>query len=283
MPSLVLTSLVWAVSFGLIKHYLGRVEPSFVAFSRLALACLLFLPWLRLRGVRTRGAFRLGLLGAIQFGLMYSLYLLAFRRLQAYQVAMLTIMTPIWVCLIEDVMRRRFSFGPVLAALLATVGAAVVLSGGRFGRPSWEGIALVQASNACFALGQVAYRRIRPSFPGVPERSLMAWLYLGAVAVTLPLASVDFATSVGQLTLREAAVLSYLGFVASGLGFFLWNHGALQVKTATLAVMNDVKTPLGVAVSLLVFGESVRMDRLLIGGVIVVGAVLVARQRAAGD
>ena len=44
--------------------------------------------------------------------------------------------------------------------------------------------------------------------------------------------------------------------VASGAGFFLWNVGATRVSSGTLAVMNNAKVPLGVAVSLLVFGET---------------------------
>jgi drug/metabolite transporter (DMT)-like permease len=50
--------------------------------------------------------------------------------------------------------------------------------------------------------------------------------------------------------------LLYLGLIASGLGFFLWNRGATRVDAGTLAVMNNAKIPLAVACSLLFFGES---------------------------
>ena len=78
--------------------------------------------------------------------------------------------------------------------------------------------------------------------------------------MTLPMTRNHLATAVGQVACLQAAVLLYLG-CASGLGFFLWNHGALRVSTVVLAVMNDAKTP-----PLVVFRESVRLDRLLVGG-----------------
>ena len=54
----------------------------------------------------------------------------------------------------------------------------------------------------------------------------------------------------------------YLGAIASGLAFFLWNLGATRVGTGTLAVLNNLKVPLTVAVSLLFFGEQADVFRL---------------------
>jgi len=62
--------------------------------------------------------------------------------------------------------------------------------------------------------------------------------------------------------------------VASGLGFWLWNAGARRVSAGTLAVFNDLKIPLAVAVSLLVFGEQTDLPRLLMGGTLVLAALL---------
>jgi drug/metabolite transporter (DMT)-like permease len=278
MPSLLITSLLWAFSFGLIKHHLAGVDPRFVAFARLALAALLFLPWLRFQRIQAKLVLQLCLIGAIQFGLMYLLYLQAFQFLQAYQVALLTIVTPIWVCLSEDLLRRTFSWRPIWAAGLAIVGAAVVLGGRGFGRAAFGGILLLQASNACFALGQVLYRRMRQRGPAFAETSMFGWLYLGAVAVTFPMAFTSMPAAVGRLNWHEFWVLSYLGLVASGLGFFLWNQGAARVSASVLAVLNNAKTPLGLLVSLLWFGESVQLVRLAIGSTIVVFATLYAQR-----
>ena len=51
MVLLLLVSLLWAFSFGLIKTFLGGVDSAFVAAVRLLLALAVFLPFLRLRAV----------------------------------------------------------------------------------------------------------------------------------------------------------------------------------------------------------------------------------------
>jgi drug/metabolite transporter (DMT)-like permease len=58
------------------------------------------------------------------------------------------------------------------------------------------------------------------------------------------------------------AALIYSGLVASGLAFFLWNRGAARAAPSTLAVLNNLKAPLAIAVSLLVFGEQADIPRL---------------------
>ena len=48
----------------------------------------------------------------------------------------------------------------------------------------------------------------------------------------------------------QGAVLVYLGIVASGIGFFLWNAGARRSAPGVLAVGNNLKIPLAAAVFL---------------------------------
>ncbi|MCB0265532.1 MAG: EamA family transporter, partial [Calditrichaeota bacterium] len=73
--------------------------------------------------------------------------------------------------------------------------------------------------------------------------------------------------------------LLYLGILASGVCFFLWNFGARQVNAGSLAVANNLKVPLGVAAALLFFGESADVPRLLIGGGIILAALLANEKR----
>jgi drug/metabolite transporter (DMT)-like permease len=68
-------------------------------------------------------------------------------------------------------------------------------------------------------------------------------------------------------------VLLYLGLLASGLGFFLWNIGVTRVAAGTLAVFNNVKIPLAVLVSLLFFAEQTELLRLVMGGALIMLAL----------
>ncbi|MCB1183917.1 EamA family transporter, partial [bacterium] len=57
------------------------------------------------------------------------------------------------------------------------------------------------------------------------------------------------------------------------LGFYLWNRGAARTGAGELAAANNLKVPLAVAVSWLVFGEEAASGRVIAGLLLVCGAV----------
>jgi drug/metabolite transporter (DMT)-like permease len=267
---LILVSLIWAFSFGLIGSQLRGVDSVFVAFARLLLSLLVFLPLWRPRRLPRGLLWQVLAIGGLQFGVMYLAYIYSYRFLQSHQVAILTIFTPLLVTLLSDALVRRPMWGFLAGAALAVAGAGVVEYRGIAGQGALlKGLLLVQLANLCYAAGQVWYRRLRRRQPQLKDREIFAWLYIGAVIVSgaLAAATVDFAAV--RLTWTQAGALVYLGAVASGLCFFLWNVGATRVSSGTLAVANNLKIPLAVAVSLLVFGEATNVTRLLIGGALI--------------
>ena len=72
----------------------------------------------------------------------------------------------------------------------------------------------------------------------------------------------------------------WLGLGASGLGYYLWNYGASQVNAGTLAVMNNALVPAGLLVNLLIWNREVDFVRLLAGGVLIVGALMISLKRS---
>jgi drug/metabolite transporter (DMT)-like permease len=277
---LTLVSLIWAFSFGLIKKYLTGLDPAVVAFARMALALPLFLPFLRTRGLHFRQIGHLMLIGAVQYGFMYATYLFAFRYLAGYQVALLAITTPLFVTFLNDCYSRRFHPLNLVWALLAIAGALVIVYHEKGLGGILTGILLMQVSNACFAWGQLAYKRLRPSLPDISDYRIYALLYLGALIVTA-IASTMLGSwnSLLQANAQEWLVLIYLGVLASGLGFYWWNRGAVQTNPGTLAVFNNLKIPLTVAVSLLIFQEKADLLRLLIGSLLILVALFYSARR----
>lgn len=279
MPLLIIVSLLWAFSFGLIKRHLGGVDSTFVAAARLGLALVVFLPFLRVRGVTWRTGLGLAGIGAVQFGLMYLAYIESFRYLRAYEAALFTITTPIFVTLFADALERTLRIRALVAALLAVAGTAFVAVRSSELQVTLTGLALVQGSNAAFAVGQVAYRRLRQRTPTLRDRDVFALLYGGAFLV----AALAVGVKGVEVTLAPAQVwtLVYLGVLASGAGFFLWNVGATRVGSGTLAVMNNAKVPLAVVVSLLFFGETAPLPWLAAGLATLGVAVWLAEQPTA--
>ena len=275
MLYLLVVSLVWAFSFGLIKNALAGVDANFIAAARLWVAFLVFAPFLRLRGLDRRLALRLGLVGVFQFGLMYLAYNYSFGSLKAYEVALFTIFTPIYVTLIDDALRRRLNGLHLAMAALAVAGTAVVKQGGLANPEALGGFLLVQVSNLCFAFGQVYYVHTLKNAPGVSNLRVFGLLYLGGALVASLSAAIFTPWAQFSLSLPQAGTLLYLGAVASGVSFFLWNKGARQVNAGALAIFNDLKVPLAVLVSLLFFGEQASLPHLLLGGALVLAALLV--------
>lgn len=281
MPHLLLTSLIWAFSFGLVKRYLAGIDAGFVAFARLALALLLFLPLWRPRRAGLQAALPLALVGTVEFGLMYVFYIHSFRFLPAHQVALFTVFTPLYVTLIADLLERRLRALRLGTALLAAAGTAVILYAGRASGAPAVGFLLVQASNACFAAGQVWYRRLAAGAPW-RDRDVFAWLYLGgAVAAALSMAAAP--GPLPRLAGAPAVVLLYLGLLATGVGFYLWNIGASRVSSGVLAVMNNLKVPLAVVVALVFFGEEANLLRLAIGGAAIALALYLNASNGTGS
>jgi drug/metabolite transporter (DMT)-like permease len=220
---------------------------------------------------------RLAVIGAVQFGLMYVLYLRAFSHLQSFEVALLTITTPFFVTLLDGALQRQFVLSYAGAALLSIAGAAVIVWHGIVTRNGLIGVLLVQASNICFAVGQIAWRETRDNLPAKTKDSeVFAWPYLGAVVVAAACSAFTTPWSTVHVTFWQAAILVYLGVIASGVCFFWWNIGATHVNAGTLAVFNNVKIPLAVACSLLVFGEHVDLRRLALGGLLMAAGVWLA-------
>ena len=271
MLLLFVVSILWALSFGLTATVSNLGAP-FVTAVRTVLAALVFLPFLEVKGLSRRQVWTFVGIGALQFGLMYLLYIASFAWLRPSEVALFTIFTPLFVTLADDLLEWRFSWLFLLTAALAVVGTGICVWTG-LGRTGFvRGFLLMQGANLCFALGQVFYRRVAPA-SGKRDLDLMGLLYLGAagVAVAMAAPSVPW-EKVRAMDLRQMAVLVYLGGVASGLGFFLFNAGARRTDIGTLAIFNNMKIPLAILASGLVFGDPVDWPRLAVGGLVIAGA-----------
>ena len=281
MLYLLLASLLWAFSFGLIKGQLAGIDPVLVAAGRLLLAAVVFAPALgRVSLPRRVWLPALGL-GAVQFGLMYVVYIAAFAWLPAWLVALFTVFTPLYVLLLVDLRERRFAWRHLLAALLAVAGAAVVVARGLPSGSGWTGVLLLQLANLCFAAGQVWFPDLQRRAGG-HEATLLAWMYQGAVVLTLLL--LPFRGGLDPAAWNRGALLTllYLGVVPTALGFYLWNKGAARTSSGLLAVANNLKFPLAVLVSWVVFGEQADYLRVMLGLALIVGAVFLAEPAPAG-
>lgn len=278
MILLLLTTVLWAFSFSLIGVYLaGQVDGWFAVLVRVALAALVFLPFLRWRGVQAKQALLYMALGACQLGVMYLFYYQSFLYLSVPEVLLFTIMTPIYVTLIYDLMQgNRLRWGYLFSALLAVLGALII----RYNPLSPQfllGFALIQGANICFGIGQVGYKRVMEISP-MPQRNAFSWFYLGALCVALPAWLLFGHHQMMPTTGLQWGILIWLGVGASGMGYFMWNYGATQVDAGTLAIMNNVLIPAGLLVNLAIWQQHPDWIRLIAGGAVIALSLWVHRR-----
>ncbi|MGO1342956.1 carboxylate/amino acid/amine transporter [Chromohalobacter japonicus] len=276
MGYLIGVTMLWAFSFSLIGVYLsGQVDSYFAVLTRIGLAALVFLFWLRPRRMPLGHVLGLMAIGAVQLGAMYIGFYQSFLLLSVPEVLLFTIFTPLYITLIDDILKGRFTPFYLLTATLAVLGAAVI----RYADISdtyWAGFLVVQSSNLCFAVGQVAYRHLAPRLPReVAHRHVFGWFYLGALCVALPAFWLFGDITALPTTSLQWGVLIWLGVVASGLGYFLWNKGACRVDAGTLAIMNNALVPAGLLVNLLIWNRDADVPRLALGGGILLASLLI--------
>ncbi len=266
MLYLITASLAWAFSYGLIKFNLYNLDSSLVASLRMLCALLVFAPFLRLKMIHRRQVLQLMVIGAIQYGVMYICFLRSFQYLDAYQVALFTTFTPLYVIIINDLLERKFNHHHIKVALIAVLGGAVIYFNCINQENSFTGFMLVQCSDLCFAYGQVAYKRLRQQSAIIRDVQVYGLLFIGAfiIAALMTTASSGW-HRVLEINLQQILIIIYLGTVASGICFFLWNKGATITNIATLAAFNNLKSPLAITVSLVFFKEHTNIPRLMIG------------------
>jgi drug/metabolite transporter (DMT)-like permease len=274
MIYLLIATIIWGFSFGLIKNNLAGVDPIFVSFCRMGLAFAIFLPFLQWKKLKPRLSIRMILIGSLQFGAMYICYTSAFQFLKAYEVALFTIFTPLFVTLFDGTLRRRLSWLFLATSLMTVVGTAIVEYQQLTSPTFWQGFILVQLSNLAFAIGQILYRREFEKISEVRDVNIFGFLYLGGVLLTGIAAAFFSPWSKVLLNPTRAWSLIYLGIVASGIGFFLWNLGARKINVGALAIANDLKIPVAILISLVIFRETTDLPRLLLGGSIVILALV---------
>lgn len=263
-------TVLWAFSFSLIGVYLaGQVDAWFSVWMRIALAGLVFVPFLKFKGIPRAFIGKLMAIGGIQLGLMYCFYYQSFLLLSVPEVLLFTVFTPIYVTLIYDLLKGRFSPWYLVTAMIAVAGAAIIKFSG-VNSDFLSGFLVVQGANICFALGQVGYKHVMEQAPvEISQRTVFGYFYIGALIV----ASIAFALLGNPeklpTTPLQWGILTYLGLIASGLGYFLWNKGACMVNAGALAVMNNALVPAGLIVNIVIWNRDVDLTRLLLGGAVI--------------
>lgn len=278
MPYLLVVTMIWAFSFSLIGEYLaGRVDSDFAVLFRVAVAALVFVPFTLWRGLPKRLLGGLWLAGALQFGVTYLCLYRSFTVLTVPEVLLFTVLTPIYVTLLDDALARRFNPWALVAALVA-VGGGVIIRFERLEGDYLLGFLLLQLANATFAAGQVLCRQLLARYPTPqPLYRYFGHFFLGALLLAVPSFLLFGNADRLPQTAVQWGVLVWMGLFATALGMFWWIKGSVRVDAGTLAVMNELHVPAGLLVNLLIWNRDADLPRIALGGAVILASLWLNR------
>ena len=278
MPYLILVTVLWAFSFSLIGQYLaGQVDSDFAVLVRVAIAAAVFIPFTRWRGLPWRLLGGFWLAGALQFGVTYLCLYRSFTVLTVPEVLLFTVLTPIYVTLLDDSLAKRFNPWALFAALFA-VGGGVIIRFKHIEGDYLIGFLLLQLANLTFAAGQVLCRQLLARYPTEqPLHRFFGHFFLGALLLAVP--SYLLFGDPGKLpqSAVQWGVLGWMGLFATALGMFWWVKGSTLVDAGTLAIMNELHVPAGLLVNLLIWNRNADLHKLAIGGAVIIASLWINR------
>lgn len=267
------TALLWGTSFVILKNTLDSIGVLWVLAIRFTLATLLLMLFagkrlLHLRSRQLRGGVLLGIsLAAAYIFQTYGLKLTTPGK-NAFLTAVYCVLVPF---LAWGVYHRRPGLQHVLAAVLCLAGIGFVsLSGGESGVNPGDLLTLI--CGIFYALQIVIVEQ-----------------YGGEDGDALCLSAIQFGTAAlicwaGALPLEPVPVgvpleawlnIAYMGFVCTGLCFFLEAWGMKYTPSSTAAVILTLESVFGTLTSILFYHEHVT-PKLLIGFALIFVSVLLA-------
>jgi len=278
MPYLLSVTVLWAFSFSLIGEYLaGQVDSDFAVLMRVAIALAVFIPFTRWRGLPVRLLAGFWLAGALQFGVTYLCLYRSFSILTVPEVLLFTVLTPIYVTLLDDGLAKRFNPWSLLAVLVA-VGGGIIIRFEKIEGDYLTGFLLLQLANFTFAAGQVLCRQLLARYPtDQPLHRFFGHFFLGAMLLAIP-SFVLFGNAARMPhTAVQWGVLVWMGLFATALGMYWWVKGSTKVDAGTLAIMNELHVPAGLLVNLLIWNHNANLPKLALGGSVILASLWLNR------
>ncbi|UEB98073.1 EamA family transporter [Pseudomonas sp. HN2] len=266
----VLITAIWGVNFSVIKLGLATVDPFILAgirFSLCALPAIFFIrkpdvPWRYIIGYGL--VFGIGLWGVVNLGIKAGLSA-GIASLVLQFSAFFTILLGGWV------FKEALTRFQVLGMLIALAGLLCIISISD-GSVSLSGVLLVLVGAASWSVANIINKK-------ASTRDVFGFLVWSSAFAPIPLFALDYAVngSVGYTTLVNQidtmAVLSILFQVYPNtlFAYWIWNSLLKTYPVSTVAPLSLLVPIFGMLGSVVVFNESVPLNKVLAVVLIVVG------------
>ena len=196
----------------------------------------------------------------------------------ASNTALIYAATPIWGILLGLALGLESPrLWGIAGVALAVLGVGVVVYGGLGGRgSSLEGDLLVVAATVCWGSYAVLSLPLLRTYSPIVVASYT--MLFGGLAV-LPLALPGFVDAGwGEVGAEAWGAVAYSTLLVAAYGFWAWQWGVSRVGANRVLVYQYLITLVGVAAGIALLGESLTINKVLGGAVILLGVYLARQQ-----
>jgi drug/metabolite transporter (DMT)-like permease len=270
---------IWGSTFVVTKEVIAELPPFALAFARVAIGALVLAP---LAVVRYRREARLpwgslALLSFVGVAFYYLTFNLALKYTSAVQGALVQSSIPAATALVAVLwLREHASTTRWLGIALSIAGVVIVFSGSATdgAEHALLGNVLMFATVLAWGLYTSFAKRVAAIDPIVTTASIMA---IGA-AMIAPVAAYE---SIGHgwptLSLPGWAGLIYLGAMASGAAYVMYNDALKHMDASQAGAYTNLIPIVGVITGVVVLGETLTVRAIVGGAVVMVGVWVASR------
>lgn len=273
---------MWGWSFLFIKVSVEGMTPTTVAAARIALGALALLVWLRYKRIRMprdRTFWRHAAVAAV-FANVIPFTLLAWgeERITSALTAVLNASTPLFTALAGFLyLKARLGKVEVLGLLVGLAGVAVAagVGGSDLADSSITGSLASIVAGAAYGIALTYTAKHQMEVP--VEVAAAGQLACGA-AMLLPVAAVTTATDGIDLAPHRVLAIVLLGAVGTGFAYLLYYRSVAELGPTTTSLVTYLIPPVAVVVGIVALDETFHV-RMLLGGVMIVGGILLVQRR----
>jgi drug/metabolite transporter (DMT)-like permease len=216
--------------------------------------------------------------GVVGVGLNNIAFTFGVSLTTASETALIYAAVPVWGMILGATLGlERPTLLAILGVALAFVGVGVVVySSLGEGASSFVGDLLVVIATACWASYAVlSLPLLRRHTPLTIAAYTMLFGGLAALPVALPS---FFHNSLGAVSSTSWAATAYSTLFVAAYGFFAWQRGVSRIGANRVLVYQYLIVLIGVVAGVLLLGESLTVNKIIGGAVILLGVYLARRQ-----
>ena len=280
--SLVMAATFWGLNFAATKYATATISPMLLVALRFTLGGLLLLLVLRLfepkSKLRRGDVIPMAALGCCGVATAQTGFTYGVSLSSAGSTGLIFATAPVWGLLLGAILGfERPTWKGVIGVGLSIVGVAlVVLDGLTSGHASFVGDLLVLI--AAFFVGAYAVLSM-PLLERYTPLAVAAYPVLFGIPLLLLVSSPQMLSlEWGSVGAGPWAAVAYAGVFATAFAFAAWQRGISRIGANRVLVYQYLITVVGVTSGIVFFGETLGINKIAGGVVILLGVYLARRQ-----